>query len=49
MDFKPKKGPYNVLFNSPSYIIGVCPHRDRDYLALDPSFGSFTLLKPVSH
>jgi hypothetical protein len=31
MDLKPKKGPYNVSFNFPSYFIGVCPHRFRDY------------------
>jgi len=30
-------------------FIGPCPHRDRDYIALDPTFGSFTLLEPVSH
>jgi hypothetical protein len=30
-------------------FVGPCPHRDKDYITFDPTFGRFTLLEPVSH
>jgi hypothetical protein len=42
-------GASRKMVDTKSPFAEPCSHRNKGTIALDPTFGSFTLLEPVSH